>query len=734
MKTTGKTKILAMVISLMMIVATFPMGMITVSAEPTATVNPQGQAISSAEQFADMSDDGTYYLAADIELSETYATTFKGTFDGNGRTIKTSVPVFNRLEDATVGNFTVNPVTEETAITLPDGIGVLNTDEMDGSRSGYVCGAVACMAVNSTIHDVVNNADVTNTNESGTITAAAGILGFMIDSSKNVTTIAIRNCVNNGKITTTQTDGWRQAAGMVSGVNAKSKNLIIEIEGCDNNGAVFGGKGAGMVAYIQHIGGVSITDCTNTKNGTITGSSTELAGGILAHTAGTLGYVNVIGCNNSASVSANKSGGIIGQLNGTKAEIANCLNSGEVTGAEPGGILNCGNGNDKIISNCHNTGNIYHNGAKLYAGGIVARLNGGAVEFCSNSGNLYVVDGSNGPEYAGGIAGWLSGTNEIRYCYNTGDIVKAGYKYVGGICGIGQAPVYGCYNIGKVEGKPNGSDTLYIGQISGIHNKSSLKVENNYYLDGVNDLPAYSANKSDFTYDESKTDWFTGEELASGALALAMNTAIGKTVYYQNINEGGATNDDYPVTDPTHGYVFDEDMDKELENGETLYSLAFFTLDGAGIRLDPVNHGIRFSTAVSKADYDVLTKAGITLDFGTIITPDEYLAAADNNFKALAEGKYLDVNSEATGIGVFREVKGEDNATYYFFCGSITGIKAANYDWDYSAIGYVTINGNTVYSANYTTRNAAYVANAAINDPNGEYSVTELDILRGYLQ
>ena len=717
----------------MMIVATFPMGMITVSAEPTATVNPQGQAISSAEQFADMSDDGTYYLAADIELSETYATTFKGTFDGNGRTIKTSVPVFNRLEDATVGNFTVNPVTEETAITLPDGIGVLNTDEMDGSRSGYVCGAVACMAVNSTIHDVVNNADVTNTNESGTITAAAGILGFMIDSSKNVTTIAIRNCVNNGKITTTQTDGWRQAAGMVSGVNAKSKNLIIEIEGCDNNGAVFGGKGAGMVAYIQHIGGVSITDCTNTKNGTITGSSTELAGGILAHTAGTLGYVNVIGCNNSASVSANKSGGIIGQLNGTKAEIANCLNSGEVTGAEPGGILNCGNGNDKIISNCHNTGNIYHNGAKLYAGGIVARLNGGAVEFCSNSGNLYVVDGSNGPEYAGGIAGWLSGTNEIRYCYNTGDIVKAGYKYVGGICGIGQAPVYGCYNIGKVEGKPNGSDTLYIGQISGIHNKSSLKVENNYYLDGVNDLPAYSANKSDFTYDESKTDWFTGEELASGALALAMNTAIGKTVYYQNINEGGATNDDYPVTDPTHGYVFDEDMDKELENGETLYSLAFFTLDGAGIRLDPVNHGIRFSTAVSKADYDVLTKAGITLDFGTIITPDEYLAAAGNDFTALEADKFIDVNSTATGTGVFRTVKGEDNTTYYFFCGSLTGIKATNYDWDYSAIGYVTINRNTVYSANYTTRNAAYVANAAINDPNGGYSETELEIIGRYL-
>ena len=61
MKVTKRTRLLAMVISLMMIVATFPMGMVTVSAEPTATVNPQGQAISTAKQFADMSDDGTYY-------------------------------------------------------------------------------------------------------------------------------------------------------------------------------------------------------------------------------------------------------------------------------------------------------------------------------------------------------------------------------------------------------------------------------------------------------------------------------------------------------------------------------------------------------------------------------------------------------------------------------------------------------------------------------------------------
>ena len=69
MKATKPTRLLAMIISFMMIVAAIPMGMVTVSAEPTATVNPQGQAINSAEEFAAMTADGTYYLAADITLT-----------------------------------------------------------------------------------------------------------------------------------------------------------------------------------------------------------------------------------------------------------------------------------------------------------------------------------------------------------------------------------------------------------------------------------------------------------------------------------------------------------------------------------------------------------------------------------------------------------------------------------------------------------------------------------------
>ena len=62
-----------------------------------------------------------------------------------------------------------------------------------------------------------------------------------------------------------------------------------------------------------------------------------------------------------------------------------------------------------------------------------------------------------------------------------------------------------------------------------------------------------------------------------------------------------------------------------------------------------------------------------------------------------------------------------------------TGIKAANYDWDYSAIGYVTINGETVYSTQYATRNIKFVAGEAVKDATS-YTEQELEYINTYLQ
>ena len=300
-------------------------------------------------------------------------------------------------------------------------------------------------------------------------------------------------------------------------------------------------------------------------------------------------------------------------------------------------------------------------------------------------------------------------STNIENCYNTGTITAG--QYAAGILASGlkypnSITVNGCYNSGSIS-----TTTAQRAQLVAFTGSTTCTLNNNFVITGDGVATAYAAHTA-------SANEFDSTKLETGELTLAMNKAIkdagGETVYYQNINEGGATNDDYPVTDPTHGYVFDEDMDKELENGEKLYSLAFYTLKTASVRLnaDGVS-GLRFATAVNKADYTVLTTAGISLDFGTLITPNDYLVTAGYGF---TESDCLDVNSTATGTDNFLTLKGEDNDTYYYFCGSITGIKEANYDWDYSAIGYVTINGTTVYSGQYATRNIQYVATAAYTD------------------
>ena len=756
MKTTGKTKILAMIISIMMIVSMIPMGALAVSATPA------GEAINSAADFAAMAADGTYYLAADIELSETYANVFTGTFDGNGKTVTTSVPMFGEVENATVQNFTVTGTADITT-----GANVTGGDKTE--QNGIAIGAVACMAINSRFNQITNEANISVTCSDKTLEVyCGGILGLMMNAEdkETKTELYFTNCSNKGQITLSAANTNSCVGGIVGGCRFTATGIVsIYVDGCKNSGALTGPKCAGAIGYIQHTE-LSISNSENSGNISATG----MAGGMVSQMNGTIpnvtfenchntgdfsggaAYVggivawfnkgwgeSFINCSNSGKLtSVTHAGGIVGGVNGrvagTATYVYSCINSGDVTGSNTvGGIIGLATKGNTTIEKCLNSGVVYSNAvANAYFGGIVAYIAGAGtniVSDCANTGNIEVLGGVAGCAGAGGIAGHISNAT-IENSYNTGNI-NAGTHFAGGLIGVisGANTVRNCYVNAEVNGSAIPDAALAKGQIGVLYktNSQAVVLTNNRYNSEKNEsLFAFACSTNATVLDTFTTYTYENADLASGKLAYDINQGAGKTVFYQNINEGGAAKDANPVLDPTHGYVFDY-------NG-TLYSLAFFTLDGAGIRLDPVNHGIRFSTAVSKADYGVLTKAGITLDFGTIITPDEYLAAADNNFKALAEGKYLDVNSEATGIGVFREVKGEDNATYYFFCGSITGIKAANYDWDYSAIGYVTINGNTVYSANYTTRNAAYVANAALKDTAAGYTDAEKAILRGYLQ
>ena len=154
-------KALVILLALTMVVSMFAMAPMSVAAEElnagqvAADYKPEGEAIKTAEEFLNMKADGTYYLANDITIDETYYYSFTGTFDGNGKTITTSVTIFDNL-DGTVNNLTIAGSITVEAIFL-DQIGGIGTVHATGALAHY-----AAVNANATIDNVCNNAPLTS--------------------------------------------------------------------------------------------------------------------------------------------------------------------------------------------------------------------------------------------------------------------------------------------------------------------------------------------------------------------------------------------------------------------------------------------------------------------------------------------------------------------------------------------------------------------------------------------
>ena len=675
MKIKNFSKILALALAIIMTIAAIPFG---VSAD---NATPEGTPITTAAEFAAMEANGKYYLANDIILTSTYANEFTGIFDGNGKTITTSRSMFDKVTNGTVKNFTVNGT-----ITLANG------------------GAAVCnVAEGATFKDSTCNASVTSTNTKDAHGLAA-IVGTIAGNGSVETTITIENCVNTG---TLRGDASKAHAGAMIGyavdtTNAQSVNIIIK--DCRNEGKFDASKSGGMISYVQGVKSVTVTGCHNT--GEI--FSHGISAGMIAQVHKQCQTLYVENCTNSGKAYGENNGyngGIVGicQIVGDALEHTRTV----------------------TFRSCFNSGNVIGKGTDS-CGGIVGRHYGAIMEYCGNSGQ---IENAN---CVGGIVGYTQNANLIRYCYNVGTIKSM--EYSSGIVGASTNPIdtiYGCYNSGVITMQDGHKDAYNIAQVVSAIKPNSYGTYYNNFSKAGTEIPCVAVMltpMNDGNYE------FVEADLASGALALEMNKKIGKTVYYQNIND--KTTPTHPVTDPTHGYVFDY-------NG-TLYSLAFYTLQSASVRLDGVERAMRFATAVNKNDYDFLTKnengPKLTFTFGTLITPDAYLEVAGYDFTKAGLEKldtttpYLDVVPSDSGSGLFiNELRGANNTDYYYFCGTISEIDQRNYEWDYSAIGYVTINGNTMYSRQYATRNIAYVANAALNDTTANYTDSELEIIRGYL-
>lgn len=394
------------------------------------------------------------------------STKFSGTFDGKNHTIsnlKTSGQysgLFGYVNGATIQNLTVNVANNAGATSAGGLVGAVNGT--------------------TTIRNCTVNGTISGTHQVG------GFVGFAQGVYQDNTLVlpcnlTIEGCINNATVTTTSqaSDNNRTSAGgFVGYVNAGATVTITsytdengKTKKSTNNGKISTTSSAdnkgvgGFVGYSY--GKITLTDCVNEKNATITGK--ERVGGLV-------GYIGkadsdsqkemvISGCENKATVTSNSTndvygiGGIVGYNSGHKVAMTNCINSGAITGThETAGII--GYSDHSEISNCTNSGAV---SGFATVGGIVGKMGGGSIVSCKNTATVKASkardidgDGNLDGAYLGGIAGWIAGN--VNNCYNSGTVTTetswGNSNIVGGIVGylVNGKTVSYCYNSGTIVG------------------------------------------------------------------------------------------------------------------------------------------------------------------------------------------------------------------------------------------------------------------------------------------
>ena len=282
----------------------------------------EGTPINTAEEFAAMAADGTYYLNADITISASYATPFTGTLDGNGKTVTISVPMFE-VFNGTIKNLTING--NITSTTSAGSVAAKSTD-----------GMVA--------ENIVNNASI-SVMGTGQYDVAGGIVG----EDEGVQRISeYTNCVNNGDMyvdSVYETDP-KNAKPRAAGIAAIATNAIFT--NCVNNGDItaIGNTcmAAGIAArLIEQVAANTAEAYYCVNNGKIVAEDKmdqtcgNDAGGIFGYIGGSgnLGFYRVYGCVNTGDIHGNYRVGSMSSYtyaSGANAfiDIEFCVNTGDI--------------------------------------------------------------------------------------------------------------------------------------------------------------------------------------------------------------------------------------------------------------------------------------------------------------------------------------------------------------------------------------------------------------------
>ena len=374
MRITKTTRLLTLILSLLMLFTMIPFS-VSAESEPKTILD-----------VAQNDGNGNYYLTGDVTVTATYVDEFTGTFDGKGYTVTTSVPLFDKVNGATIKNLIVT--------------GDITTGYAAVANCVIGAGTAATMSI---FEKIENRANVTNTTVSiadgnyhskltSDAVAAGGIVGVVYSTSANFT-----GCVNTGNVTSPMVTG-----GIVSYLSG----CVVSISNCKNSGIITATEdnAGGIVAFLNYSTNVTIEKCENTN--TVQGAS--YVGGIVGSSNTTDKYWNVLfvtACRNDGDIKATgtRAGGIVGYVKNYSSthdgNISYCYNTADITAEsglqECGGIVGCLADKTAQVVGCYNSGTITgQRGAQIYFTSV-------AKTPANQNGSLnYYVSGGKTPYYS----------------------------------------------------------------------------------------------------------------------------------------------------------------------------------------------------------------------------------------------------------------------------------------------------------------------------------------------
>lgn len=452
--------------------------------------------------------------AASIDLSSiagSFASIegYKGTFDGNGKTLSgLTKPMFDDLQGV-VKNLTLNSTISTTETGLHWGIFAkqiipsLEVDDVPGLQNCTASGSITWTPA-SAISSYMTLGGLVGNNKGGTITgctnnaavtfadggvthsnqpSVGGVVGRTQKGGDLKTQGEISNCNNYGTVTVAAQFSQGAYIGGVLGYQVEKAETL---SGCVNHGLVkvtstFSTSGALHLAGVVGMAKGTVENCTNASDGVVTSEACSVSsylcqGGVVGRLNGTATYSTLTnaGTLNVAALGGSTArliGGVVGRCN-EGATLDGVTNSGNINyTAEAtndtyiGGVVAHNVQNDIILENCSSTGgtltvsNASNSGA-LYVGGVVG-YSTKAVTSCSNAMTIAtsgsMTQGTNSYLCFGGVIGYMSGAVLATSCTNSGAInfgqsqSSEGQLYIGGIAGaVTGAEIYGGGNSGTI--------------------------------------------------------------------------------------------------------------------------------------------------------------------------------------------------------------------------------------------------------------------------------------------